>query len=160
MLYLADKRSDGNFHDKSNENTLITKNQKSSKQQNNRSGSRKKSGEKSKGKGFLESQQSDLTEAPDEGTVDENSSPSRPQRTQKVHCNQRPDMSSPSPLLEVVVQKASTFEATPQKNYRNLSGAMSAPNITTNDPRKEVKNNICNHCNKLGHLSEDCWWVQ
>ena len=160
MLYLADKRSDSSFHDKTNENTLITKNQKSSKQQNNQSGSRKKSGEKSKGKGFLESQQSDLTETPDEGTVDKNYYFSRPQRTQKVHRHQRPDMSSPSPLLEVVVQKASTFEATPQKNYRNLSGAMSGPNIMTSNTRKEVKNNICNNCNKLGHLSEDCWWVQ
>ena len=159
MLYLADKRSDDSCHDKSNENTLIT-NEKSSKQQHNRSGSRKKSGKKSKGKRFLESQQSNLTETPDEGAAEENTSSSQLQRTQKVYRHQRADMFSPSPLLEVAVQKASTFKATPQKTYRNLSGAMSAPNITTKNTRKEVKSNICNHCNKLGHLSEDCWWVQ
>ena len=160
MFYLAEERNDGNCHDKSNENTLITKNEKSSKQQNNRSGRRKKSGEKSKGKGFLESQQSNLTEIPDEGRAEENTSSSRPQRIQKVYRHQSSDMSSPSSVLEVAVQKTSTYETTTQKNYRNLSGAMSAPNITTNNTRKEMKNNICNHCNKLGHLSEDCWWVQ
>ena len=68
-------------------------------------------------------------------------------------------MSAPPALLEVDAQMAATFETTPRKNYQNLFGAMSAPNIATNHTRKEVKKNIYKHCNKLGHLSEDCWLV-
>ena len=160
MLYLADKRSDDNCNDKSNENTLFTRNEKSGNQQNNRRGNRKRSGKKSNGKGFSESLQSDFTETPDKGRAEESTSSSQPQESQKVYHHQRTDMSSPPALLEVAAQMTSTFEITPRTNYRNLSGAMSAPNIATNDTRKEVKNNICYHCNKLGHLSEDCWWVQ
>ena len=43
-------------------------------------------------------------------------------QTQKLYRHQREDIGR---LLEVAIQKAPTFETTPQKNYRNLSGAMS-----------------------------------
>ena len=75
----------------------------------------KKKGRKSKGKGFSDSQQVDLRETPDKGRADENISFIWPQRSEKVYHHQRTDMSSPPRLLEIAVQKTSTFDATPRK---------------------------------------------
>lgn len=46
--------------------------------------------------------------------------------------------------------------APPPTNYRNLSGAMSSPNISNISNQGEKKKKYCHHCKMVGHLTKEC----
>ena len=46
--------------------------------------------------------------------------------------------------------------APPPTNYRNLSGAMSVPNISNVSNQGQKKMKFCHHCKMVGHLTKEC----